>query len=417
MHPRNPYDKPIDFVALSCGYLPLKAFLNPKTRMIDFQDARAQRALTKAILKTDFSLELEVPEDRLCPPVPNRLNYVLWVEDIVKAMCQGLRLVKASPSSSGDIALDEAQLGVHGLDIGTGSSAIYPLLACVRNPSWSILATELDEQSFTYAERNIHTNDFSSRITLHRASSYLFGPLFADPSLRISFTMCNPPFYASVSEISASKAAKDEDALSTCTGGDREMVYAPSPTTLPARPPPPAKRSEEYETAYAKAIREGGEIAFLARMVDESLYLGERGGWYTSMLGKMRSVPDVVGLIKLAGIDNYAITQFTQGQTRRWAVGWSFSSLRLPDDVSRMSYLPPTHALYKVQPSRTTLDRPIAYPRTLAPTTSTPQEALASIERLNDREVGEDEGEEEEETWVVRAKENTWSRAARRKRK
>ncbi|KAF6759241.1 hypothetical protein DFP72DRAFT_807097 [Ephemerocybe angulata] len=285
MHPRNPYDKPIDFVALSCGYLPLKSLF---VLLITQSSTHiALRALTKAILKTDFSLELEVPEDRLCPPVPNRLNYVLWVEDIVKAMCQGLRLF--------------SDLHPH-LNSGTGSSAIYPLLACVRNPSWSILATELDEQSFTYAERNIHANDFSSRITLHRASSYLFGPLFADPSLRISFTMCNPPFYASVSEISASKAAKDEDALSTCTGGDREM-----------------------------AIREGGEIAFLARMVDESLYLRERGGWYTSMLGKMRSVPDVVGLIKLAGIDNYAITQFTQGQTRRWAVGWSFSSLRLPD--------------------------------------------------------------------------------------
>lgn len=79
------------------------------------------------------------------------------------------------------------------------------------------------------------------------------------------------------------------------------------------------------------------------------------------MLGKMSSLPVIVGLLRehqvrlvptlvrrarltshKIEVDNYAITEFVQGQTRRWAIAWSFGTLRLPDVrrcISFRSYL------------------------------------------------------------------------------
>ena len=123
----------------------------------------------------------------------------------------------------------------------------------------------------------------------------------------IDFTMCNPPFYSSASELLASAAAKSRPPHSACTGAEVEMVVP------------------------------GGEVAFVSRLIDESLVLKEKVQWYTSMLGKASSISEVVERLKTVGADNWAVTEFVQGQkTRRWAVGWSWGDMR-PRQVSEDS--------------------------------------------------------------------------------
>ena len=76
-------------------------------------------------------------------------------------------------------------------------------------------------------------------------------------------------------------------------------------------------------------VTPGGEVAFISRMIDESLALKERCQWYTSMVGKLSSLEQIVSRLKIKGVTNWAVTTLEQGgKTKRWAVGWSWGSMR-----------------------------------------------------------------------------------------
>lgn len=95
-------------------------------------------------MKKDFNLDVEIPLNKLIPTVPLRLNYVLWIEDLL------------SISAGID--------NVRGIDIGAGASCIYPLLAAKLH-RWHMLATEVDKDSIKYANANVVQNSLDSLIT------------------------------------------------------------------------------------------------------------------------------------------------------------------------------------------------------------------------------------------------------------
>ncbi|KAG6336526.1 hypothetical protein ID866_2548, partial [Astraeus odoratus] len=64
---------------------------------------RNERRLTEALLYVDFEISLSLPDNRLCPPVSTefpphrrcfRLNYVLWIQDIVKETAPDVETVR-----------------------------------------------------------------------------------------------------------------------------------------------------------------------------------------------------------------------------------------------------------------------------------------------------------------------------------
>ncbi|EJD04864.1 uncharacterized protein FOMMEDRAFT_153997 [Fomitiporia mediterranea MF3/22] len=306
MHDRNPYKTPIDFVSLAKIYPKLKPFLlkpsGADVSTIDFKNVEAQRCLTEALLWRDFQVKFSLPEGRLCPPVPNRLNYILWLQDIISESFHAF----------------EKRPEVIGIDIGTGASAIYPLLGCKVDPTWKFIGTEIDPVSHESAIANVEKNGLGNWIRICKLSSPtpILTPFYDYPDECFTFTMCNPPFYADTNDVERSAEGKALEPNSVCTGSEVEMVTP------------------------------GGEETFVQRMVEESAGTNIRNRclWFTSMLGKFSSVEKIRNVLRAHDVDNYALTELVQGQTRRWVVAWSFTDLRLPDNLARN--LPsPHHAL------------------------------------------------------------------------
>lgn len=114
MHPRNKYRIPSNFTDLAIEYpefreisnlvniyteivftiSSLRRFNKKKNCFhlqdvngkvtVNFKDEKTLRILTKCLLHKDFRLDVILPPDKLIPTLPLRLNYILWIEDILK---------------------------------------------------------------------------------------------------------------------------------------------------------------------------------------------------------------------------------------------------------------------------------------------------------------------------------------------
>ncbi|KAI1266978.1 hypothetical protein F5Y18DRAFT_353511 [Xylariaceae sp. FL1019] len=293
------YSTEPDFYQLGVEHPEFGAVLKNGSQL-DFTDPKSVMQLTKTLLKADFNLQIRLPPDRLCPPVPNRHNYILWLKDLLDS------------SSTSYTDCYEPERRVTGLDIGTGASLIYPLLGCAQRPSWHFVATDIDTTSLQYAHHNARLNGLEHRIRIlsRRASERLI-PLDDLGLNSIDFVMVNPPFYTSDEELASLAAQKSKPPSTACTGAPNEMVC------------------------------DGGEVGFIQRMLRESLVTTNRVQWYTAMLGKQSSLEILVDNLKELNIDNYAITTFIQGtKTRRWAIAWSFINRRPSMSSSRGYSMP-----------------------------------------------------------------------------
>lgn len=239
---------------------------------------------------------------------------------------------------------------------------------------------DIDSKNISYAQKNVKLNGLDDRIRIvARKPSDSLIPLDDLGLGSIDFVMTNPPFYLSEDEMISSAKQKARPPHSACTGAPVEMVC------------------------------EGGEVAFVGRILAESLVLRDRVQWYTSMFGKVSSAEAFVESLRQNGIDNYAITEFIQGnKTRRWAIGWSFGPMRPSQDAARGIKVT---TWKKLLPAVVEVDLCTSSSRQgVGPLADRIAQTVGALELLSW------EWEPQTLRGIGRARENVWSRAWRRKK-
>nr|XP_018902763.1 PREDICTED: methyltransferase-like protein 16 homolog [Bemisia tabaci] len=292
MHPRNIYRTPPNFKELALQFPELRPYAKPDLNgkvQIDFKNQDALRVLLKVLLIKDFQLNIELPPEKLVPTLPLRLNYILWIEDLLEHA--GL----SNPV---------------GIDIGVGASCIYSLLAAKKN-NWRMLGTETDQASYQAALKNVEINSLQSlvKVVLVNEETILDGAI--DEAEDYTFCMCNPPFFGSMKEVSGKSRSPNSRA-----------------------PPRNAHTGIENEL-----VTEGGEVAFVGRIIHDSKKLQNKVKIYTSMVGIKSNLKKLVSLLKSTSVESVTQTTFSQGRTMRWGVAWTYDkSVRLlPAPVSKKS--------------------------------------------------------------------------------
>ena len=286
LHPNNKHKKGYNFKELCEAYPLLQDFVfvnSYNTETIDFANPKAVKAINTALLFKYYNIQFwDFPDDNLCPPIPGRVDYIHYLNDLLK--------------SSG------IENNITMLDIGVGANCIYPLLGNSEY-KWNFIGTDIDKKSLDRTEKIIKKNGLSEVIKLKQqkdAAQIFHGILNEDA--KFSATICNPPFYKSQEDAMLANARKLEglgkqsDEARNFSGKQQELWY------------------------------KGGEKAFLHTYLYESSMFKTQCFWYTTLVSKKENAESMLPSLKKLGATEIKTIPMHQGNKVTRIVAWTFLS-------------------------------------------------------------------------------------------
>ncbi|KAB8313142.1 23S rRNA (adenine(1618)-N(6))-methyltransferase RlmF [Erwinia endophytica] len=288
LHLRNRHRGRYDFSALIASHPPLAAFvtLNPYgVESVDFADPAAVRMLNQALLHHFYQIEhWDIPDGFLCPPVPGRADYIHHLADLL---------------AEDNHAVVPRNLNV--LDIGCGANCIYPLIG-YREYGWRFTGSEVNEEAMRAANAIIAANPGLNRVIRLRRQKNphaIFNNII-HKNEQYHAVICNPPFHASASEALQGNQRKvrnlglGKNALLNF-GGQQDELWC-----------------------------EGGEKAFITRMIDESVIFARQCLWFSSLVSRKENLAELWRALEQVGAIAVRTVDMAQGQKQSRFIAWTF---------------------------------------------------------------------------------------------
>jgi len=289
LHPRNKHRSRYDFAALVKAEPALRDFIHLNTygdESVDFADPRAVKTLNGALLKHFYGIShWDIPEGYLCPPVPGRADYIHYLADLIA-------------ESNGGVVPTGRSIKV--LDIGVGANCIYPIVGH-QEYGWTFVGSDVDRTAVKAAQNIVAANpplQAAVQIRLQENKGQIFKGIIKAGE-RFNLTMCNPPFHASAEEAAAGSGRKLRNL------GKQSKVL-------------------NFGGQQVELWCEGGEQAFVRKMVFESAEMEKGKTWYTSLVSKSSSLPGIYNALEKTKATSVRSIEMAQGQKISRFVAWNF---------------------------------------------------------------------------------------------
>lgn len=288
LHPRNQHLEGYDFGRLVADLPELEVFTtsNPVGQVtIDFKNPLAVRMLNRALLKTHYNIDFwDIPADYLCPPIPGRVDYIHYLADLL------------ARSNNQEVPRGRR---VKALDIGTGASLVYPLTG-QSEYGWHFTGVDIDPIALNSARQISTLNKLDVDLRQQdNPENILRGVIKPHDAFHI--TLCNPPFHASPEQASRGTQRKwrnlgEGRSKERNFGGQNAELWCP-----------------------------GGEIKFIARMIEQSREFSQQCLWFTSLVSKRDNLQPLHRILKRAKVADFHVVEMAQGQKTSRFIAWTYS--------------------------------------------------------------------------------------------
>lgn len=304
LHPRNPHRERYDFPALiqcSPELAPFVAENRFGDLSVDFSDPMAVKVLNKALLRQFYQVDYwDIPAGFLCPPIPGRADYIHYIADLL------------AKSNDGEIPQGRF---VNGLDIGVGANCVYPIVGH-RVYGWRFVGADVDPLSIKSAKFIVSSNKALKngiKLRLQKDSDHIFTNMVQGDDL-FDFTVCNPPFHASEAEALAGSERKVRNLAANSAKKGGKVLSSSNK----------ASASLNFGGQKAELWCDGGEAAFIQRMIKQSTQCAEQVFWFTTLVSKKENLPAIYQQLKTESASDVQTIEMAQGQKITRVVAWTF---------------------------------------------------------------------------------------------
>ncbi|MCU7616022.1 23S rRNA (adenine(1618)-N(6))-methyltransferase RlmF [Chryseobacterium sp. PBS4-4] len=291
LHTRNLHRNSYDFEQLISCVPELKhyVFNNAYGNLtINFSIPKAVKLLNKALLQHYYQVKnWDIPDGNLCPPIPGRADYIHYIADLLAGNS------KEVPKG----------LSVKGLDIGTGANLVYPLIAH-QSYGWKMIGTDINQKSLGNAQKILDENpEIAENIQLkfQPDSNFIFKNIFNSED-KFTFSMCNPPFHDSEESAMKGNLRKTKNLKNS-------KVQKPN---------------LNFSGQQSELWCEGGELAFLSKMIQESALYSTQILWFTCLVSKKENLFKLNSLLKKVHALEVKTIDMAQGQKVSRILAWTF---------------------------------------------------------------------------------------------